>query len=116
LLRRIADGYTTLAEVYRYVLDLTHIERDLERVKAKLVSPRDALVLSSFDQQPGRPSRILLRTLRQCFRTTCSWPRVTIYRARCRRTLWTPRSAQGHCTILEAGQGSADPAIDTRMQ
>jgi hypothetical protein len=51
LLRRMADGYTTFGEVYRYILDPTHIERDLERVKADLATPSDVLVVSSLDYQ-----------------------------------------------------------------
>jgi hypothetical protein len=51
LLRRMADGYTTFAEVYRYILDPTHIERDLERVKADLATPSDVLIVSSLDYQ-----------------------------------------------------------------
>jgi hypothetical protein len=51
LLRRIADGYTTFGEVYRYILDPTHIERDLERVKADLATPSDVLVVSALDYQ-----------------------------------------------------------------
>ena len=39
LLRRITDGYTTFAEVYRYILDDAQIDRDIRRLKAALDEP-----------------------------------------------------------------------------
>jgi hypothetical protein len=42
-LRRLTDGYTTLAEVYRYVLDDTQIDRDLKRLKADCAAPPDVI-------------------------------------------------------------------------
>ena len=33
LLRRLTDGYTTFAEVYRYILDDTQIDRDIRRLQ-----------------------------------------------------------------------------------
>jgi hypothetical protein len=46
LLRRITDGYTTLSEVYRYVLDETQIDRDIRHLKATLTEPPDVLLVS----------------------------------------------------------------------
>ena len=37
LLRRLTDGYTTFAEVYRYILDDTQIDRDIRRLKDRAV-------------------------------------------------------------------------------
>ena len=45
LLRRITDGYTTLSEVYRYVLDEKQIDRDIRQVKAEVTEPPDVLVV-----------------------------------------------------------------------
>ena len=39
LLRRITDGYTTFAEVYRYILDDALIDRDIRRLQATLSEP-----------------------------------------------------------------------------
>lgn len=49
LLRRITDGYTTLSEVYRYVLDDTQIDRDIRRLKTQLAEPPDVLRVSTTD-------------------------------------------------------------------
>jgi hypothetical protein len=46
LLRRITDGYTTLSEVYRYVLDEAQIDRDIRQLKASTTEPPDCLVVS----------------------------------------------------------------------
>jgi len=43
LLRRLATGYTTFAEIYRYVLDDSQIDRDLRRLKAECATPPDVL-------------------------------------------------------------------------
>lgn len=45
LLRRLTDGYTTLAEVYQYVLDNSCITRDIGRLKDLLQEPPPALVV-----------------------------------------------------------------------
>ena len=37
LLRRLTDGYTTFAEVYRYILDDTQIDHDIRQLKTALV-------------------------------------------------------------------------------
>jgi hypothetical protein len=49
LLRRITDGYTTLSEVYRYVLDETQIDRDIRHLKATLTEPPDVLLVPVED-------------------------------------------------------------------
>ena len=46
LLRRITDGYTTFAEVYRYILDDTQIDRDIRRLKASLDDPPEVVVFA----------------------------------------------------------------------
>ncbi|MEO7275284.1 MAG: type IV secretion system DNA-binding domain-containing protein [Vicinamibacterales bacterium] len=45
LLRRLTDGYTTFAEVYRYVLDTTLIDRDIRRLKGEAADPSDAILV-----------------------------------------------------------------------
>jgi len=45
LLRRITDGYTTLSEVYRYVLDEAQIDRDIRQLKASTTEPPDCVVV-----------------------------------------------------------------------
>lgn len=47
LLRRLTDGYTTFAEVYRYVLDDAKIDRDIGRLKSSLAQPPDVLLLAT---------------------------------------------------------------------
>jgi hypothetical protein len=49
LLRRISDGYTTLSEIYRYILDDQQIDRDIRRLKADLAEPPDVLVIRHGD-------------------------------------------------------------------
>ena len=49
LLRRLSDGYTTLSEVYRYVLDEGQIDRDIRRLKGTLAEPPEVLVVSLED-------------------------------------------------------------------
>lgn len=49
LLRRMTDGYTTFAEVYRYILDSALIERDIGRLKSSLNSPPDVVRLRRED-------------------------------------------------------------------
>lgn len=51
LLRRLTDGYTTFAEVYRYVLDDTQIDRDIRRLKAALSEPPDVLLVPTEEYQ-----------------------------------------------------------------
>src|SRR5262245_35680385 len=47
LLRRLTDGYTTFAEVYRYILDDTQIDRDIRRLKSALSDAPEVLVVST---------------------------------------------------------------------
>ena len=49
LLRRLTDGYTTFAEVYRYILDDTQIDRDIRKLKAALAEPPDVIVVRMED-------------------------------------------------------------------
>lgn len=49
LLRRITDGYTTLAEVYRYILDDAQIDRDIRRLKTTLAQPPEVVVVSTVE-------------------------------------------------------------------
>jgi hypothetical protein len=51
MLRRISDGYTTLSEVYRYVLDEAQIDRDIRRLKGTLAEPPEVLVVPRDDHQ-----------------------------------------------------------------
>jgi hypothetical protein len=44
-LRRITDGYTTLAEVYRYIIDDAQIDKNIRALKAQFDHPPDALVI-----------------------------------------------------------------------
>ena len=45
LLRRLTDGYTTLSDVYRYILDDSQIDRDIRRLKAALSEPPEVIVV-----------------------------------------------------------------------
>ncbi len=45
LLRRLMEGYTTFAEVYRYILDDTKIESDISTLKAALAQPPEVIVV-----------------------------------------------------------------------
>jgi len=45
LLRRITDGYTTLAEVYHYVLETERIEHDIRRLQDSLTEPPESLLV-----------------------------------------------------------------------
>jgi hypothetical protein len=45
LLRRLDVGYTTLAEVYRYVLQDTQIDQDIRRLKLTLEAPPQAILV-----------------------------------------------------------------------
>ena len=53
LLRRMADGYTTLAEVYRYVLEDGKIEAEITKLKAALSQPPEVVVvpLANYELQ-----------------------------------------------------------------
>lgn len=49
LLRRLTDGYTTFAEVYRYILDDQLIDRDIRKLNATLASPPDVILLKRYE-------------------------------------------------------------------
>ena len=57
LLRRIADGYTTLGEVYRYILEESQIEQDITRLTAVLKDPPEVIIVSSRDYHDHCASR-----------------------------------------------------------
>jgi hypothetical protein len=45
LLRRLVDGYTTFAEVYRYILEDTKIESEISKLKATLSDSPEVIVV-----------------------------------------------------------------------
>ena len=45
-LRRITDGYTTLSEVYRYIIDDSQIDKNIRSLKAQFDNPPDVLVIN----------------------------------------------------------------------
>ena len=45
LLRRLTDGYTTFAEVYRYILDDTQIDHDIRKLRTALSEPPEVLMV-----------------------------------------------------------------------
>ena len=49
LLRRITDGYTTLSEVYRYILEPSQIEQNISRLTAVLKEPPEVIIVSAHD-------------------------------------------------------------------
>jgi len=49
LLRRLTDGYTTLSDVYRYILDDSQIDRDIRRLKAALSEPPEVIVVPTVE-------------------------------------------------------------------
>ena len=49
LLRRLTDGYTTLSDVYRYILDDSQIDRDIRRLKAALSEPPEVIVVPAVE-------------------------------------------------------------------
>ena len=57
LLRRLTDGYTTFAEVYRYILDDQLIDRDIRKLKATLASPPDVILLQAIEYDLHDTSR-----------------------------------------------------------
>ena len=44
-LRRITDGYTTLAEVYRYIIEDGQIDKNIRTLKAQFDNPPDVLAI-----------------------------------------------------------------------
>ena len=106
LLRRLTDGYTTFAEVYRYILDDTQIDHDIRKLQDRAVraagGPAGAdggvpgLLTRSVRGRIGiRKTRTTWRT-----RTTPSWRRTWPRRAcrtrvqRAQGTGWTARKHQ----------------------
>jgi len=51
LLRRITDGYTTFAEIYRYILDDSQIDRDIKQLKATLSEPPEVVLVPLVEYQ-----------------------------------------------------------------
>ena len=53
LLRRLVDGYTTFAEVYRYILEDTRIESEISALKTTLNQPPEVIVvpLANYELQ-----------------------------------------------------------------
>ena len=51
LLRRLVDGYTTFAEVYRYILEDHKIETEISTLKASLSEPPEVIVISIPDYE-----------------------------------------------------------------
>ena len=53
LLRRLSDGYTTFAEVYRYILDDTQIDAEITKLKATMNQPPEVIVvpLTNYELQ-----------------------------------------------------------------
>jgi hypothetical protein len=49
LLRRITDGYTTLAEVYHYVLETDQIERDIRRLRDSLTEAPESILIPTAE-------------------------------------------------------------------
>jgi len=50
-LRRITDGYTTLAEVYRYIIDDKLIDKNLRTLKAQFDHPPDVVAIAREEWQ-----------------------------------------------------------------
>lgn len=48
-LRRITDGYTTLAEVYRYIIDEKLIDKNIRALQAQFKDPGDVLVVPQVE-------------------------------------------------------------------
>src|SRR5204862_6622246 len=48
-LRRLTDGYTTLAELYRYVLDNSEIDRDIRRLQTTLEEAPDSILVPTAE-------------------------------------------------------------------
>jgi hypothetical protein len=51
LLRRLVDGYTTFAEVYRYILEDHKIESEISTLKGSLSEPPEVVVVSVADYE-----------------------------------------------------------------
>lgn len=51
LIRRLVDGYTTFAEVYRYILEDHKIESEISALKAAYAEPPEVIVVSVADYE-----------------------------------------------------------------
>lgn len=49
LLRRLTDGYTTLSDVYRYILDDSQFDRDIKLLKPTLSEPPEAIIVPALE-------------------------------------------------------------------
>ena len=86
LLRRLSDGYTTLSEVYRYVLDEGQIDRDIRRLKGTLAEPPEVLVVSLDD-----------------------------YRQHCAQTPWTHWFPEGAEQMAHPYEGELEAFLEARQ-
>jgi hypothetical protein len=50
-LRRITEGYTTLSEVYRYIINDSLIDQNIRELKAQFRDPSEVLVVSNSDHE-----------------------------------------------------------------
>ena len=50
-LRRISEGYTTLSEVYRYIINDAQIDQNIRALQAQFRDPAEVIVVSRFDYQ-----------------------------------------------------------------
>jgi hypothetical protein len=50
-LRRITDGYTTLAEVYRYIIEESLIDKNIRALKAQFDNPPDVIAIKCEEYQ-----------------------------------------------------------------
>src|SRR6202521_6184729 len=48
-LRRITDGYTTLAEVYRYIIEDDKIDKNIRMLKAQFAQPQEVIAIRGED-------------------------------------------------------------------
>ena len=92
LLRRLVDGYTTLAEVYRYILEDTKIESEISALKATLNEPPEVIVVSAGELRasgrrhsvdelvPGRPGTHGASSTARIWNLPCT---STRFRSRC---------------------------------
>jgi hypothetical protein len=50
-LRRITDGYTTLAEVYRYIVEDDKIDKNIRTLQAQFGQPQEVIAIPAVDYQ-----------------------------------------------------------------
>ena len=50
-LRRITDGYTTLAEVYRYIIEDDKIDKNIRTLKAQFAQPQEVIAIRCEEYQ-----------------------------------------------------------------